>query len=275
MDGGLGDVRVCIRKFIDSCELGAGKELELRLGRLCSRITKERVVLPAPHPIVYQKNAPNMSFVSGVAREDYDKIKAELAKVLGNAAPKEAGQDTGTAPEISQSTDAVLVLSGNVRVVRSESALKYQSKKRLKCITIHFPLFKYDVRIALSQETELEPVEIRSQSPEVIRLLTLEAQPGAVHEADRSMSEEASDFSSVATDDQALKRQKAVYTVVQKRYRARESYTFEDYVFDLTEVKSHRDSADNSIYEVELEVLKADFDREKLVSKALGMANIE
>lgn len=128
-------------------------EIEARIGRITSVITRKRVVLDTPHPVIFDSLSGEHYFDGGVDQQDFENMKNQIqdgCKVLS---------ENGDSNLIN--TSDKIAISGKIRKIESEDSVIYEKKIRLKNIDIYLPGCKYDIRISLSREVRVDSKEFR------------------------------------------------------------------------------------------------------------------
>lgn len=112
-------------------------EIEARIGRISSTVTKKRLQLSSLNPIVFYQLPRNSFFASGVEKDTFDlalSILKEPTKIV---------------------CDKVFS-SGKIRKVVRDDGQYFQEKVKIGTVDIYFPNSPWDVRIGVSKETPLE-----------------------------------------------------------------------------------------------------------------------
>jgi mRNA capping enzyme, beta chain len=143
-----------INKYIiDFLDANAIKnaEIEVRLGEIHNLITKTRIRMQTPLPIVFNKLPSEYKFINGVKKNDFLLFKDKFANY-----PKSTEIDK-------------ISISGKTRRISVDGVQRYERKIRRADLDIHIPDSKYDARISISTEEEVQEKDIGTLKFECIR----------------------------------------------------------------------------------------------------------
>lgn len=131
-------------------------EIEARIGKITSKITKKRLDFRIDHPIIFPYLPNELCFESGVDEKDFKKIKNQLA---------------GT-NQLTSNTDKITICNKirRIELLNDPNAVTFQRKDKVRSLDIFLPDFKYDVRISISTEMVAQPKDFDPRKPQFTRL---------------------------------------------------------------------------------------------------------
>jgi len=154
--GSTQSIQNIILKYLDQATAKKGLEIEARIGRIMNKITMKRMDFDTFHPIVFQRLPNEYEFEGEIAKEDFTKIKQLLF-----------GESVTDKYKMVETVDKISI-SNTVRKIQSDQGIFYQKKLKLSKIDIHLPEYAYDVRISISQESDVEQKDF-VQKPNLIQ----------------------------------------------------------------------------------------------------------
>lgn len=133
-------------------------EIEARLGKITSLITRKRMDYQVEHPIIFQKLPYEYCFENGVDKNDFTPIRNTI--VQDNPVTVTSGKVT---------------IIKRIRRIETEKDVVYQRKVKLTDLTIHLPGYRYDVRVSVSRETPANAKDFATNGHPLIRIRNRES----------------------------------------------------------------------------------------------------